>query len=176
MRETTDLDCIDDLRADKHGVDAEMRSRSVGAHALDIDGECIRRRHHRSGPDAKGANRHTRIIVHAVDFTDAETIQHSVVEHRLGARTAFFCRLKDHHCSACKVAGVGEVARGAEQHGRVAIMAAGVHLARHGRLVRKIIGLFDRQRIHVGAQPDRLASRALAPANDADHAGSSRGR
>ena len=50
-------------------------------------------------------------------------------------------------------------------------MAAGVHLARHGRFISQTRSLFDRQRVHVGAQPDHLAAR-FAAANDADHAGS----
>ena len=37
-------------------------------------------------------------------------------------------------------------------------MAAGVHLARHRRLVGQAGRLLDRQRVHVGAQADRLSA------------------
>src|SRR5439155_5406191 len=68
---------------------------------------------------------------------------------------------------------LGEIARRAEQHCGMAVMAAGVHLAGNGGLVGNVVRLLDRERIHIGAQPDRptaLAASALA-ANDADHPG-----
>ena len=53
----------------------------------------------------------------------------------------------------------------------MAVVAAGVHFPGNRRLVGKFVGLLDRQRVHVGAQADRLAGGALAAADDADHAG-----
>ena len=102
------------------------------------------------------ADRHAGIIVHAVDLADAEALHHAVVEHGLAAGAALLGRLEDHHRGAGEIARLGEIARGAEQHGGMAVMAAGVHLARHRRLVRQVVRLLDRQRVHVGAQPDRL--------------------
>ena len=88
------------------------------------------------------------------------------------AGPALLGRLEDHHGGAGEVARLGEVFGGAEQHGGVAVMAAGVHLAGHGRLVGKVVRLLDRQRVHVGAQPDHLAGAARPVAlDDADHAG-----
>src|SRR5215469_1911702 len=53
----------------------------------------------------------------------------------------------------------------------MAVVAAGVHLARHRRFVRDIAGLLDRQGIHVGTQSDDPAtSSALAAADHAHHA------
>src|SRR5262249_685005 len=54
----------------------------------------------------------------------------------------------------------------------MAVMAAGMHLPRHGGFVGQIVRLLDRQRIHVSAQADHLAgpTRPVAP-DDADHAG-----
>jgi hypothetical protein len=49
---------------------------------------------------------------------------------------ALLGRLEDHDRGAGEVARLGEVARAPEQHRGVPVMAAGVHLARHGRLVR----------------------------------------
>ena len=94
--------------------------------------------------------------MHAVDLLDAETVHQPVLDHRGGARAALFGRLEDHDRIAGEIPGLGEIARRAEQHRGVAVMAAGVHLA--GRLggVRQIGLLLDRQRVHVGAQPDHL--------------------
>ena len=109
--------------------------------------------------------------MHAVHLADAEAIHHAIFDHFPAASAAFFCRLENHHCGAGKVARLGQIACRAQQHGRVAVMAAGVHFPGNRRLVGKFVGLLDRQRVHVGAQADRLAGGALAAADDADHAG-----
>ncbi len=97
-----------------------------------------------------------------------------VADHGGGARAALLRRLKDHHRVAGKVAGLGEILRRAQQHRGVAVMAAGVHLARRlGGIVQPGLFLY-RQRIHVGAQPDHLdlaAIRRPAALDHADHAG-----
>ena len=90
-------------------------------------------------------------------------VHHPVVDHRLAAGAAFFGRLENHHGGAGEIARLGQITRRAQQHGGVAVMAAGVHLARHGRLVGQAGGLLDRQRVHVGAQPDGLARAPLRP-------------
>src|ERR1700733_12947969 len=71
---------------------------------------------------------------------------------------------------AVEIAGLGEVARGAEQHGGVAVMAATVEAARNGRAPFQIGVLLHRQRVHIGAQPDALAAIAVA-LEHADHPG-----
>ena len=108
--------------------------------------------------------------MHAKHFLDAEALEHTVAQHRLGAGAALLRRLENHHRGAGEVAGVGKVLGGAEQHGGVAVMAAGVHLARHGGLVGEIGRFLDRQRVHVGAQPHDFAA-VLTATDDADHAG-----
>ena len=115
--------------------------------------------------------------MHAVDLLDAEAIHQPVVDHRLGAGTALLRRLKNHHCVAGEIAGLGEIACRAEQHRGVTVMAAGMHLARRLGGVGQI-GLFlDRQRIHVGAQADHLdvaIALRLAALDDADHPGAAK--
>ncbi len=64
---------------------------------------------------------------------------------------------------------LGEMPRRAEQHGRVAVVAAGVHAAFVARAMRELVLLVDVQRVHVGAQADRARTRARA--QRADHAG-----
>ena len=67
--------------------------------------------------------------MHAVDLLDAEALHQAVLDHRLAAAAAFLGRLEDDDRGAVEIARLGEVARGAEQHRGVAVMAAGVHLA-----------------------------------------------
>jgi len=55
--------------------------------------------------------------------------------------------------------GVG-VGRGAQQHGNVGIVAAGVHNAVNGGLIGQIVLLGDRKSVHVAADEDGLAGLA----------------
>ena len=112
--------------------------------------------------------------MHAVDLLDAEALHQPVLDHRGGAGAALLGRLEDHDGVAGEIPGLGQIARRAQQHRGVAVMAAGVHQARVLGGVRQV-GLFlDRQRIHVGAQPDHLEialAGGLAALDHADHAG-----
>ena len=147
-----------------------MRPRRVAALAFELDRNVIGRRHDRTRADGEFADRQAREIVHAVDFVDAETGDQAVLDHGLGAGAALLGRLEDHHRGAGEIARLGEIFGGAQQHRGVAVVAAGVHLAGHRRLVRQAGLLLERQRVHVGAQPDHLAA-GLAAADDADDAG-----
>ena len=109
--------------------------------------------------------------MHPENFLDAEAVHQPVIDHGLAASAAFFRRLEDDNGRAGEIPGLREIAGGTEQHGGVAVMAAGVHLSRNGRLVRQVARLLDRKRIHVGAQADGLAGPALLAADNADHAG-----
>ena len=165
------LQLVDDLRADQDAVDRLVRLGGVRAAALDVDIDAVGRRHHRTGPDGEFAERDAGEVVHPVDLLDAEPLHHAVLDHLAAAAAALLGRLEDHHGGAGEIARLGQVARGAQEHRGVAVVAAGVHLARHGRLVRQVVRLDDRQGVHVGAQPDHLAAVALGAADDADHAG-----
>ena len=148
----------------------QMRPRRVAAFAFELDLDVVGRRHHRARADGELAERNARIIVHAVDFVDAEAADQAVLDHRRGAGAALLGRLENHHGGAGEIARLGEIFGGAEQHRGVAVMAAGVHLARHRRFVRQAGFFLERQRIHVGAQADDLVA-GLAAADDADDAG-----
>ena len=102
------------------------------------------------------ADRHARHVVHAVDLLDAEALHQAVLDHRVAAAAAFLGRLEDHHRRAVEIARLGEIFRGAQQHGGVPVMAAGMHLAGDLGRVGHVGRLLDRQRVHVGAQADHL--------------------
>ena len=102
----------------------------MAAEALDRDIDVVGRGHDRAGPDRERADRNSRTVMHAVDLIDAEAVHQAVLDHRGGAGAALFRRLEDHDRIAGEIPGLGEIARGAEQHRGMAVMAAGVHLAR----------------------------------------------
>ena len=68
-----------------------------------------------------------------------------------------------------KLPALRERLRGAEQHRRVPVVAAGVHAPRMTRLVGHAGRFVDVQRIEVGTQADRALARAMA--QHADDAG-----
>ena len=114
--------------------------------------------------------------MHAVDLLDAPTVHHAVIAHFLAAAAAFFGGLEDHHNGTVEIAGLGEILRRAQQHRSVAIMAAGVHgVCGLGGILQT--GFFvDRQRVHIGAQPDDLASRVGFALDHAYNAGAANAR
>ena len=149
-----------------------MRPRGVSAAALDFDGEAVGGCHQRARPESELSDRKTGIIVHAVDFLDAEALHQAVLDHGFAAGTSLLRRLEDHDRRAGKIARLGEIARRPEQHRGMAIVAAGMHLARYGRSIWEIVRLLDRQCIHVGAQSDDPAAVVwLAAADHPNHAG-----
>ncbi len=109
--------------------------------------------------------------MHAVDLLDGEAVHQAVLHHGAAAAAPFLGRLEDHDRRAGKIAGLRQIARGAEQHGGMAVMAAGVHLPGNRRLVGHGRGLLDRQRIHVGAQADHAAPLPLVAADHPHHTG-----
>jgi hypothetical protein len=101
-----------------------------------------------------------------------KALEQPVGDHGLGAAAAFFGGLEDQHRGAVEVAPRGQVARRGQQHGGVAVMAAGVHQAGVAAGMGKAVGFVHRQRVHVGAQADGAAAGpAVAPVHDAHHAG-----
>ena len=146
----------DHLPADHDGIDARLGSRRMGAAAFDLDVDAVGRGHDRSRPDRELPERQPWEIVHAVDLVDGEAIHQAVLHHRKTACPALLRRLEDHDGGAGEITGLGEILRGTEQHRGVAVVPAGMHLAGDGRFVGKVVRLLDRQRVHVGTQPDHL--------------------
>jgi hypothetical protein len=145
----------------------------MAAEPFDVDVDTIRRGEQRPGPDSEGADRQAGRVVHPVDFLDPEPLHQAVPHHLAAAAAPLLRRLENHHRRAGEIAGLGEIFGRAEQHGRVPVMAAGVHLAGRRGAVRQVGLLGDRQRVHVGAQSDHPSARPrlFAPADHADHAG-----
>jgi hypothetical protein len=90
-------------------------------------------------------------VVQTEDRIDGEPVEQPVRDHRLGAESVFFGGLED------QVDGAGEAALsrqdmgGAQQHGHVAVVAAGVHDAVVLGPVGPRAALGQREAVHVGA-------------------------
>ena len=162
----------DDVRGGDHRVDREVRHRGVAALAADRD---LRSR--RSRPSSARAAPPS--CPAAGPASCAARRSRSPGSARTGlprtitcaAAAAFLGRLEDEVGGAVEVARLGEVARRAEQHGGVAVVAAGVHAAGVRRACAEAAGLVHRQAVHVGAQADAAAAGGLSALDDADHAG-----
>ena len=119
----------DDLGGDDHRIDAALRPRAVCALAGDMDIEQAAARHLRAGADGELADIELGPVVHAEDLLAGELLEQPVLDHRLGAAAALLRRLEDEMDGAVEIARRGKVLGGAEQHGGVAVMAAGMHAA-----------------------------------------------
>ena len=169
LRATIDCSAVTMCAADHDRVDAVMRHGAVRADALHHDLEDVVGGHHRAGPDGEAADRDARDVVHAVDALDRELLEQPLLDHDPAAALVLLGGLEDEVDGAVEVPGLGQVLGGAQQHHRVAVMAAGVHLAGDRRLVVELVGLVHVERVHVGAQADRPLR--VARAQHADHAG-----
>src|SRR5436189_2938601 len=108
-------------------------------------------------------------IVQPVNLVAREFIEQSILDHGARPAESFFGRLKDEMHGTVEVAGLGEIASGAEQHGGMAVVAAAVEAAGNSRAPAQVSVLFHRKGVHVGSQADALAAGALA-LEYADHA------
>ncbi len=109
------------------------------------------------------------LVVQGKHRVAREFVEQPFLDHDPPAAAPLFGRLKDQVHGAVEIAGARKIAGGAKQHRRVTVMAARMHLPLIGRAVREIVQLVDRQRVHIGAQPDR--SRRVAAPDRADHPG-----
>ena len=145
---------------------------AMAALADDLDLEFVAKRPASDpGVVAKWPSGDAGHVVQAIDLLDAPARHQAVVDHGLAAGAAFLGRLEDHHRRAVEIAGLGEIFRRAQQHGGVAVMAAGVHQA--GRLGG--VGHADVSSIGSASMsarsPITLSDARLAAADHADDAG-----
>jgi hypothetical protein len=89
---------------------------------------------------------------HAVD---RKPVEEAAGDHRLCTQPVLLGRLEDQMHRAVEAALAGQDLAGAEHHGHVPVVAAGVHRAVVPRPVRQRIALGQGQPVHVGAQADR---------------------
>ena len=87
------------------------------------------------GPVARGElpDREPRRVVKPVDAVARKAVEEPVGDHRRRAGARLLGRLEDEMHGAGEVTRAREIARRAEQHRRVPVMATGVHLSRHRR-------------------------------------------
>ena len=106
--------------------------------------------------------------MHAVDRVDREAFEQSLLDHRAAATEPFFRRLEDEGDGAAEIRMLSQIACRAQQHGRVPVMPARMHLAGNLGAVLATWHFLDVERVEVGAQPDRTLARqaALQSGND----------
>src|ERR1700722_13492517 len=138
--------------------------------AVDGDVEEVGAGHGRPRKDRELAVIEIGRIMQSVNLVAGKLLKQTVLDHGAGAAETFFRRLEDEMHGTVEIAGLGTAARGAKQHGGMAVMAANVEPDGNGRAPFQVGVLFHRQFIHVGAQADTPDAAALAP-QDADHAG-----
>ena len=87
--------------------------------------------HQRTRPHQEGAGRRAGMIMQAEDRVAGKSIEKPVCDHSLGAAAlaCFLGRLEDQIDRAVEMARARQIFGCAEQHRRVAVMAAGMHLA-----------------------------------------------
>ena len=151
-----------------------MRHRRVRAAAGRDDLEDVVGAHQRACAERDLPGRQLRPVVHAVDGLHREAVEQSFLHHHAAAAFVFLGGLEDEIRGAVEAAALRHRFRCAEQHRRVAVVAARVHLARHLRLVRDAGRLVDVQRIEVGTQPDGVTGASLPQDTDDAGAGDAR--
>src|SRR5262245_34132933 len=141
----------------------------MGTAPLDHDLENVLRRHQPAGARGEAADGQARPVVQAVDLTEREAFEQPVLEHGQGTSPPLLGGLEEEAEGAVEAPLGGEDLRRAEQHGGVAVVAAGVHQPGAPGAVGAVPQLLDAERVHVGAERDRASGGAAAQrADDAD--------
>jgi hypothetical protein len=110
--------------------------------------------------------REARHVVHGEDGFAGKTLEQAVCHHLQRAAAAFLRRLEDQVQRAVEAAVLRQVLRGGQQHGGVAVVAAGVHHAVLTAGPGCARGFGDGQCVHVGTQADRARG---SPATQLPH-------
>ena len=160
---------LQDLRGDRQRIHRQVRHGAVPALAAHAHQKLVAGRQHRPGRRGEVPGGNARHVVHAEDGLHRKALEQAVFHHLARAAAVLFGGLEDQVHGAFKAAGARQLLRGAQQHGGVAVVAAGVHHAGVAAGVREFVGLGHRQRVHVGAQAH--GARRIAVFKNADHAG-----
>ncbi|ENN84487.1 hypothetical protein RHSP_72357 [Rhizobium freirei PRF 81] len=148
---------------------AEMRLGAMRADAAKGDAPGVRRGELRPFDHGHFVDIEAGHVVQAIDGIAGKQVEEAFLHHAPRAAAAFFGRLEDEMHRPRETTLGGEMAGGADQHGRVAIMPTGMHLAGNGGFIGTVGLLRHGQRVHVGAKTD--AARAVADLQRADDAG-----
>ena len=147
---------------------APVRAGGMPADAFQDDLEIVLRRHDRPDAGLEVSDRKARHVVQAIDLLERKPLHQPVGQHGERALAPFLGGLEDEAHGAVETALLGEELGRPEQHGGVAVMAAGVHRAGVLRTVglRSLFG--DAQGVHVGPERNRsVAAAAFQRADDA---------
>ena len=106
-----------------------MRIGAVPALAGKRDLHLVDGGHHAALAEAELADRSAWLVVEREDGVAREGLEDALLHHDARAADVLLGRLEDEVHGAGEVLRLGEVAGGAEQHRRVAVVAAGMHLA-----------------------------------------------
>lgn len=139
---------------------AEMRFRPMGADAAQRETPAVGRGQLRPFDDSHLVRCKAGHVVKPVDGVAWEEVEQPVLHHAFCAAAALFCGLEDEMRHAGKSARGGEMTGRAQEHGRMSVVPASVHLSVHGRPVGTIGRFRHGERVHFGAHPDD--SRAIA--------------
>ena len=131
-----------------------MRLGAMGAGAAEGDVPAVGRGELRALDDGDLIDREPRHVVKAVNRIAGEKVEQTLLHHPACPSPALLGRLEDEMDGAGKILGPGQVTRRAQQHRRMTVVTAGVHLARHRGFVGAVRRFRHGQRIHVGAQAD----------------------
>jgi len=107
----------------------------------------------------------------AVHLVHRKALEQAFLQHDLRAAAAFLGGLENQVDGAVELPGLGEVARSAQKHRGVPVVAAGMHAALVLRAMRDVGRLVHRQAVHVGTQRNGAAARAAPAVDHADQAG-----
>jgi len=110
--------------------------------------------------------------VHGIHGLHRKAVEKAIGNHGPRAAAPFLGRLKDQHGRAVEAPRRGQVAGGAHQHGRMAVMPAAVHQPLLAGLPGKFVVLDHGQCVHVGTQAHHGARTVALPA---DHGHQARG-
>ena len=157
-------------RREQH-VGRAVRLRGMATAAAQHDVEAVSRGHDRAWTRLRIAERQVGPVVQRIDRVARETLEQALFDHHARAAATLLGRLEDEVHGAVEASCACQLARGAEQHRGVAVVAAAVVHAGDAAGVAEARLLSDRQRIHVGTQADRAGAAALAQCADDAGAG-----
>ena len=160
------------LAAGDQRIDAFLRHRRMAAVPAYRDLEGAGTRHHRTRHHGHFADRYARPVVEAEYRVHRKLVEQSVGDHHCRPTFGFLGGLEDEVDDSVEIQLVAvcrQVARGTEQHCRVAVMTTGMHSPLVSRTMRTVVLLLQGQGIHVGAQTDGALTAAFA--QHADDAG-----